>query len=216
MVNLLRTGEETGELPEMLEEVALIYDDETERAVAAALKLLEPMLILIMGGLIAGIVAAVILPVFPFARDCQLTLQKKRCLMFARCHQPNRGFTLIEMLLVVVIIGILASAMAVSLRGRSDEAKIATAKSDISGSLSLALDLFEQDMGRYPTTEEGLNVLVIQGDLQEWRGPYLKTQLKPDPWGHPYVYEYDPETKTYRLSSLGLDGQPGTADDVTP
>lgn len=125
------------------------------------------------------------------------------------------GFTLAELLLVVVIIGILAGVMIVRLSGRSDDARIASAKSDIKGALSLALDLFEQDTGRYPSTEEGLDALVSDPGIAGWRGPYLKTGLQPDPWGTPYVYQADRVARTYALSSAGPDTQAGTDDDVT-
>jgi len=64
MHSLLRTGEETGELPEMLSQLAEIYEAEADRAVAGAVRLLEPMLILLLGGAVAVIVAAVMLPIF--------------------------------------------------------------------------------------------------------------------------------------------------------
>ena len=127
------------------------------------------------------------------------------------------GFTLIEMLLVIVIIGILAGAIVTGLSGRSQEARVTRAKSDLAGSLSLALDLFDQDIGRYPTTEEGLKALVENPNIPDWKGPYLKTGLKSDPWGHDYNYAFDPnQPRKYTLFSSGPDGQPGTADDITP
>lgn len=129
----------------------------------------------------------------------------------------THGFTLVEMLLVVVILGILASVMAVSLSGRSEEARITRTKADLSGSLQLALDLFEQDNGRYPTAEEGLKALVENPSLPTWKGPYLKNELKPDPWDSPYIYELDTEHPgRYLLRSAGPDRAPGTEDDVTP
>jgi len=64
VINLIRTGETTGELPGMLGELSAIYEEEAERAVNGAVKLLEPTLIVILGLVIAGIVAAVILPIF--------------------------------------------------------------------------------------------------------------------------------------------------------
>jgi len=125
------------------------------------------------------------------------------------------AFTLIEMLLVVVIIGILAGGVAVSLAGRSRDAMVTRAQSDVQASFSLALDLFEQHMGRYPTTSEGLEALVVDPGDERWRGPYLKGGLKPDPWGNPYRYEFiDDGRGQYVLSSNGPDGREGTDDDV--
>jgi general secretion pathway protein G len=126
------------------------------------------------------------------------------------------GFTLIEMLLVIVIIGVLAGAMVTGLAGRSQEARTTRAKADISGTLSLALDLFNQDIGRYPTTEEGLNSLIQDAGVPNWKGPYLQTGLKPDPWGTAYQYEVDPsQPNQFVLRSAGPDMRFGTNDDVT-
>lgn len=129
----------------------------------------------------------------------------------------DRAFTLVEILLVIVIIGVLAGMLVTRLSGRTQEARFARARADISGQLSLALDLFEQDVGRYPTTEEGLNALVTDPGEPGWKGPYLKTGLKPDPWDTPYVYAGDtPEVGLYSILSAGPDRQVGTEDDVLP
>lgn len=134
---------------------------------------------------------------------------------YTRTAAARRGFTLLEMLLVIVIIGILVGGVAVSLSGRSRQAMITRAKADVSGHLSLALDLFEQDMGRYPTEEEGLKALIENPGSSRWNGPYLKGELVPDPWGNPYVYSRDPENpRLYTLRSAGPDGQIGTEDDI--
>lgn len=133
-----------------------------------------------------------------------------------RQHRGYMGFTLIEMLLVIVIIGVLAGAIITSLSGRSQQARIARAESDIRGNLSLALDLFESDVGRYPTAEEGLEALMEDPGAPGWQGPYLQGELRPDPWGTPYEYRRHPEyPERYQLSSAGPDLQPGTEDDVT-
>ena len=120
-----------------------------------------------------------------------------------------------EMLLVIVIIGVLAGAVAVSLSGRSQEAKMTRAMADIAGSLSLALDLFENDLGRYPTEEEGLKALVENPGDSGWRRPYLRGGLKADPWGTPYAYSRDPDDPDrYVLRSAGPDESLGTEDDI--
>jgi general secretion pathway protein G len=119
------------------------------------------------------------------------------------------------MLLVIMIIGILAGAVVVGLSGRSQDARMTRAKADISGSLSLALDLFDQDVGRYPTADEGLKALVEDRNIAGWRGPYLKGGLKADPWGQPYYYEVNSNLpRHYVLKSAGPDGQAGTDDDI--
>lgn len=126
------------------------------------------------------------------------------------------AFTLVEVLLVIVIIGVLAGMLVVRLSGRSQEARVARAQADIRGQLSLALDLFEQDVGRYPAADEGLAVLIQNPGSPDWKGPYLKGGLKPDPWGAPYYYAKDPDDPgRYTLLSAGPDGQAGTSDDIS-
>ena len=133
-----------------------------------------------------------------------------------RRGSTKKGFTLVEVLLVVVIIGVLAGMLVVRLSGRSQEAKITRAQADIRGTLSLALDLFEQDLGRYPTVEEGLRALVIDPGIPGWKRSYLKGDLKPDPWGTDYIYANDSDDPAqYTLLSAGPDGQTGTDDDIT-
>lgn len=125
------------------------------------------------------------------------------------------GFTLVELLLVIVIIGVLAGMVVTNLSGRSQQARIARARSDIRGQLSLALDMFEQDTGRLPTTSEGLDVLVGDPGIPGWRGPYVKGGLKPDPWGTAYAYTLnDANQRHYTLKSAGPDRQLGTSDDI--
>ena len=119
-------------------------------------------------------------------------------------------------MLVIVIIGVLAGMIVTSLSGRSQEARITRAQADIRGNLSLALDLYEQDIGSYPNESEGLEALVMNPGAVGWRGPYLKGGLKPDPWGNPYSYSLDPDSAShYILSSAGPDKQFGNQDDIT-
>jgi general secretion pathway protein G len=107
--------------------------------------------------------------------------------------------------------------------GRSQQARIAAAKQEIVGTMGVALDLFEQDAGRYPATEEGLQVLVsapAQGLVTGWNGPYIKSASVPlDPWGREYHYTFPSQLTNvaglYDLVSAGPDGQMGTADDVS-
>ena len=127
----------------------------------------------------------------------------------------RRGFTLIELMLVVIIIGVLAAMVMPRLVGRSEQARIAASKADIDANIALALDIFEMDCGRYPTTEEGLTALRTNPSaLSTWKGPYLKKEPK-DPWGKPYFYK-SPGTHNsdYDLYSAGPNGIEGDNDDI--
>lgn len=127
----------------------------------------------------------------------------------------EKGFTLIELLIVVVILTVLAAAVLPRLAGRTQQARIATAKADISGNMSVALDLYELDNGRYPTTEEGLNALISKpSSSNNWNGPYLKKRPI-DPWGKEYKYACPgTHNNDYDLYSFGPDGGEGN-DDIT-
>jgi general secretion pathway protein G len=124
-------------------------------------------------------------------------------------RQRQAGFTLIELMIVLFILGLLAALVAPRLMGRVGKAKIKTAQTQIQ-MLATALDLFHLDVGRYPSDEEGLNVLFAKPDtLASWSGPYLDKQVPKDPWGRDYVYKCPGEHGPYDLYSLGADGQPG-------
>jgi len=123
--------------------------------------------------------------------------------------RKKKGFTLIEILVVVAIIGLLASLVAPKLFNKlaSSKRKIAKAQIELIGN---ALDAFKLDVGRYPTTEEGLKVLWRNpGNIPNWDGPYLPKPIKKDPWGHPYVYKSPGEHGPYDLMSYGADGKQG-------
>jgi general secretion pathway protein G len=132
-----------------------------------------------------------------------------------------RGFTLIEIMLVVIIIGILVAMVVPNLSGRSEQARITAAKTDIEANLSTALDMYESDNGRYPTTEQGLQALLDKPSSSpapnNWNGPYLKKKKIPkDPWGNDYVY-VAPGSRNkdeYDLSSHGPDGTESDDDVV--
>lgn len=132
----------------------------------------------------------------------------------------RRGFSLIELLVVITILSVLAAIVVPRVAGRSEDARRAKAVADVE-SIGVALDLFAADNGRYPTTEQGLAALreapVAPPMPRAWNGPYLKKELPMDPWGRPYLYQ-SPGTHdeaTYDLASLGADGQPGGAGSDT-
>ena len=132
--------------------------------------------------------------------------------------RTNTGFTLVELLLVVIIIGVLAAMVVPSLIGRSEQARVTAAMADIRAHLGTALDTFEMDTGAYPTTAQGIEALITEpDDVTGWRGPYLKATTIPlDPWGNEYVYSSpsDHEPLPYDLASYGRDGKEGGGDDI--
>jgi general secretion pathway protein G len=134
-------------------------------------------------------------------------------------RRKRRAFTLLEVLMVIVILGILAAAIVPAFMGTEKKARIDTTYATING-LDSQLKLFRLHCGRFPTTEEGLAVLLQQPDdevlAEKWAGPYLE-KVPRDAWGNELIYE-SPGTyneETYDLSSPGPNGQPGDDDDIT-
>ncbi len=129
------------------------------------------------------------------------------------------GFTLVEILVVITIIALIMSLVGPRVLNYLGESKVKAAKIQIQ-SFSSALDLFNLDTGRYPTTSEGLVALIRSpGNIPSWNGPYLKSGSVPDdPWGKPYVYRSPGEHGAYDIMSYGSDGNEGgtgTAADIT-
>ena len=127
------------------------------------------------------------------------------------------GFTLLELLVVIVIIGMLAGLVAPRYFDQVSKSNTKIAKAQID-SLGKALDQYRLEVGAYPTTEMGLAALNVRPpNLAKWEGPYLKKAVPLDPWGNPYVYKAPGDHGDYDLVSLGSDGQPGgtgEAEDV--
>jgi general secretion pathway protein G len=125
-------------------------------------------------------------------------------------RRSQRGVTLIEMLVVVVIMGLFVGLVGVNLFRRADEAKRTAAKSQID-SFMTALGAYKLDTGSFPTTDQGLNALRIKPEgVEQWAGPYLPKDVPNDPWGTQYVYKYPGEHGDEPdLISLAADHQPG-------
>lgn len=124
-------------------------------------------------------------------------------------ERKQRGFTLIELMVVLTIIAMLAALVVPRLFKNVDKAKMQTTKAQISA-LESALDAYRLDVGSYPTTELGLNALRVRpSGMTKWEGPYLPKDVPPDAWGNPYVYKCPSEHGDYEIVSYGADGQPG-------
>lgn len=127
------------------------------------------------------------------------------------------GFTLIEMLVVITIIGLIMALVAPRVLNYLSESKVKAAKIQIA-SFESALDLYYLDAGQYPSSSQGLEALVERpSDAEAWNGPYLKGGVVPtDPWGHSYVYHSPSEHGAYDIISYGVDGQQGgPASEIT-
>lgn len=138
-----------------------------------------------------------------------------------RRHRPGRrrdrrgGFTLVELLVVLVILSLVMGLVGPRVLDYLSDSQAKTAKLQIEG-FSQAMDLFFLDNGRYPTTSEGLAALVKRpGAAERWSGPYLRVDEVPaDPWGNPYEYRSPGGSKPYVITSLGADGQKGGTDEA--
>ena len=130
----------------------------------------------------------------------------------------DSGFTLLELLVVMVIIGLLVGYVGPRYFAQIGKSEIKAARAQIDG-LEKAVEHFRIDTGHFPTTDQGLNVLFVKpANEPKWRGPYLKKEAPLDPWGNPYTYRAPGERADFDIISLGKDGQPGgegEAADIT-
>jgi general secretion pathway protein G len=126
-----------------------------------------------------------------------------------RGRRYSTGFTLLELLVVMVIIGLLVGYVGPRYFAQVGKSEVKTARAQIDA-LEKALDQYRLDTGHYPSTEQGLVALFTKpGNEAKWDGPYLKKSAPPDPWGKPYQYKAPGEHGEYDLFSFGKDGQPG-------
>ena len=122
---------------------------------------------------------------------------------------PQTGFTLVELIVVVLIIGLLAALVMPKFFGKVEQSRMKAAQAQIE-LFGAALDLFRLDVGRYPTTSEGLAALRDSGaGTGKWRGPYLKKEIPKDPWGREFAYRSPGEREEYEIISYGSDGSAG-------
>jgi general secretion pathway protein G len=144
-------------------------------------------------------------------RDEEMAQEKKSSL--AAQLADSNGFTLVELIVVVIIIGLLAGLVLPQFIRQEEKAKLKAAQAQIE-LLGTALDTFRLDVGRYPSTEEGLQALRQKpGTVDRWDGPYLKKDLPQDPWGKPYMYKSPGDHGPYDIVSYGADGTPGGEGD---
>jgi general secretion pathway protein G len=129
-------------------------------------------------------------------------------------RRPSPGFTLLELLVVLVIIGLLAGYVAPRYFSQVGRSEVKVTQAQINA-FEKALDTYRLDVGRYPTTEQGLNALLVRPqNEQKWNGPYLAKAVPLDPWGKPYNYKSPGEHGEFDLWSFGKDGQPGGKDEA--
>lgn len=131
----------------------------------------------------------------------------------ASTSRMRHGFTLLELLVVIVIIGLLASYVGPKYFSQLGKSEVTVAKAQVAA-FEKALDAFRLDVGRYPTTEEGLAGLLMKPSAAtKWNGPYLKKDVPQDPWGNSYIYRSPGSKGEYEVLSYGKDGQPGGANE---
>jgi general secretion pathway protein G len=143
--------------------------------------------------------------IFALPKGYNMSMVDKGTMRTFRC---TGGFTLVELLVVIVILGLLAALVGPRLFPKVGKGKQAAARAQIE-LLGQALDQFSLDTGSYPTSGEGLNALLTNPGSDDWDGPYLKKGIPLDPWKRPYYYQSPGTNRDYDLYSYGRDGSPG-------
>ena len=215
-VRMLRLGEETGQLPILAERVGEFYETKLHRSLDRLTGLIGPLAIVAISIIIGGLIVVVMTSLLSISQlvesakramvNNQLKLRRK----VGRARKAERGFTLVEILVVITIIALVMSLVGPRVLNYLGESKVKAAKIQIE-SLASALDLYFLDVGRYPSNSEGLDVLVQRsGNAANWNGPYLRGNVVPtDPWGRPYIYRTPGRLAAYDIVSFGTDGQEG-------
>lgn len=155
------------------------------------------------------------IPLVSLSKSSYATMpSKEETGMFTRSFgYVSKGFTLLELLVVMVIIGLLASYVGPRYFAQLGKSEQGVAKAQIEA-LAKALDAYRLDVGSYPGNDVGLEALTHKGSASDkWRGPYLQKNVPMDPWGRPYLYKLNNEGSDIELQSLGKDGQPGGTQD---
>jgi general secretion pathway protein G len=127
-------------------------------------------------------------------------------------RKNGKGFTLIELLIVMIILGLLAALAGPQLFQKVGSSKIKAAEAQIN-LFETALDMYRLDIGKYPTSEQGLQALREDPGVGGWDGPYLSKEIPDDPWGNDYQYRYPGDHGEFDLFSYGADGEPGGEDE---
>ncbi len=222
---MLRLGEETGQLPMLAGRVGEFYEAKLQRSLDRVVGVAGPVAIIIISIVVGGPDRLGNDRASFGQPDRRMSSGRHDMIVGGRATRRRRsrggeaGFTLIEILVVITIIGLIMGLVGPRVLNYLGESMVKAAKIQIE-SFASALDLFYLDAGRYPSSSEGLAALVQRpGGAQSWNGPYLKGAVVPnDPWGRAYLYRSPGEHGAYDIVSYGSDGQEGgegTASDVT-
>lgn len=128
-------------------------------------------------------------------------------------NKNNSAFSLLELLIVLIILGLLAALVGPKLLSKVGDSKQKTCKVQIE-MLATALDSLRLDTGKYPDEDQGLDILIKAENVKNWKGPYLRKKFVPkDPWGNDYIYKFSSETKEFEILSYGSDAAEGGTDE---